>query len=107
VIVAIAYPLTAYILMEQIFIMPEVKVNAKKQCFKGLSRGCARLVILLTRTRNSGDTILNLSRSARRQDKIKYGVPGFRDLCSHILSCHFEEALATEKSYKISHVRSK
>jgi hypothetical protein len=28
--------------MEQIFIMPEVKVNAKKQCFKELARGCAR-----------------------------------------------------------------
>ena len=30
--IAIAYSLTAYIGMEQIFIMPEVKVNAKK-CF--------------------------------------------------------------------------
>jgi len=36
VTIAIAYLLTAYIVMEQIFIMPEVKVNAKKECFKEL-----------------------------------------------------------------------
>jgi hypothetical protein len=47
VTIAIAYPQPACVLTEQIFIMPEVKVNAKKGCFMRLSRGSTRHMLMM------------------------------------------------------------
>ena len=69
VTIAIAYPLTACVLIEQIFIMPEVKVNRKNGALKSFPAAAPG-------TRNSGDTILNFFLPSGRFTEIKYGVPG-------------------------------